>query len=287
MSSDSTELFVPPWESEGTRNPAYAGLFRAVYQYRRELVAQYRWVPVTTAKGSFTFGVQDRLLPVAALIRLWEYWPHLRGSCPECKDEVLGHSFSGYLSAGGITGVCVGCGLVVSRWIGGMSRITGAIIPILENTPYYLRSGWGVRMEGPPIGLIAVLQELGASDVPGRDAPGFQADPTKTGEEAEATPKAASVRRKRKRSSTERRPRRFVVKEVASTMAWTGTIWAVGCSSRESAQRALEKRVAKNIEEHGSPGAVMAFDRQTKTVVLWSAEIQKPQVAARWWFKTG
>jgi hypothetical protein len=284
MSSD-TDLPAAPWEPEGTRNIAYARLFRAVYQYRNELAAQYRWVPVTAAKGTFTFGVQDRLLPVGALVRLWEYWPHLRGSCPECKDEILGYSFSGYLSAGGITGVCVGCGVVVSRWIGGMSRITSAIIPILENTPYYLRSGWGVRMEGPPVGLIAVLQELGASDVPGRDDAGFQTEvQEQPADEIDTREKKTRGRRKRRRSGAERRPRRFLVKEVVSTMAWTGTIWAVGCVSKESAQRALEKRVAKNIEEHGSPGAVMAYDRQIKALVLWSDEIEKPEIAVRYWF---
>jgi hypothetical protein len=283
MSSD-TDLPVAPWESQGTRNSAYARLFRVVYEYRNQLAAQYRWVPVTAAKGTFTFGAQDRLLPVGALIRLWEYWPHLRGSCPECKNEVLGHSFSGYLSAGEIVGVCVGCGLVVSRWIGGMSRITGAIIPILENTPYYLRSGWGVRMEGPPVGLIAVLQELGANDVPGRESPAFQMEREEPAGEVAITHKGTPVRKRRKRSAAPR-PRRFLVKEVVSTMAWTGTIWAVGCSSRDSAERALQKRVARNIEEHGSQGAVMVFDRKTKALVCWSDEIQKPEAAAEWWFR--
>ena len=284
--SSETDLPVAPWEPEGTRNLAYARLFRAVYQCRSDLVAHYRWVPIAAGKGTFTFGVNDRPLPVGALIRLWRYWPYLRGHCPECNGMALGHSFSGYLSAGGIVGVCIACGLVVSRWIGGIGRITGAIIPILENTPYYLRTGWGVRMEGPPVGLIAVLQELGAADVPGRDDPDFQTEAQETAGEADTAEKATPVRRKRKRPGAERRPRRFLVKEVVSGMAWSGTIWAVGCSSIESAQRALEKRVAKNIQEHGSPGAVMAFDRETKTLVLWSDEIEKPEAAARWWFKS-
>ena len=285
MSADSTDVSVPPWKSEGAKNHAYGRLFRAVYQCRSDLVAHYRWVPIAPGKGTFTFGVNDRPLPVGALIRLWRYWPFLRGHCPECNGMALGHSFSGYLSVGGVTGVCIACGLVVSRWIGGMSRITSAIIPILENTPYHLRSGWGVRMEGAPVGLIAVLQELGALDVPGRDDPGFQTGARESTGEADTAEKEAPARRRRKRRGAERRPRRFVVKEVVSGMAWTGTIWAVGCTSKESAQRALEKRVARNIEEHGSPGAVMAYDRETKVLVYWSDEIQKPQTAAKWWFK--
>jgi hypothetical protein len=66
--------------------------------------------------------------------------------------------------------------------------------------------------------------------------------------------------------------------------AWSGAIWAVGCSSRESAERALRKRVARNMAEEGEAGAVMAYDRQIRRLIAWSDGIANPQAAVRWWF---
>jgi hypothetical protein len=203
----------------------------------------------------------------------------------------LGISFGGFLSAGSIGGICLGCDLVVSRWIGGIGRIISGVRPALKNTPFYLRSGWGVGLNGAPVALVAVLQELGASDLPAANSPSFQGGAPSSEDEDETSVKEVTevARRKQPRPRAARasvkRPCRYVVKEVVSSMAWTGAIWAVGCSSRESAERALKKRVARNMADHGEPGAVMAFDREIRCLISWSDGVANPQAAARWWFK--
>jgi hypothetical protein len=228
---------------------------------------------------------------MGALILLWQRWPLLRGGCPECKAPALGTSFGGHLSAGSIGGICIGCALVVSRWIAGIGRIWKGVQPILRDTPFYLRSGWGVGSNGPPVALIAVLQELGATDLPAVNSPSFQAKGAESEEEGDPPTKKAIGLAQPKRSrprtagASIKGPRRYVVKEVVSSMAWSGAIWAVGCSSRESAERALKRRVARNMAEGGEPGAVMAFDREINCLISWSDGVTDPKAAVRWWFR--
>ena len=288
MSIDISEVSPTPWESVGRRDPDRARLYRAVFQHRTELAACYPWVSIPQCSGAFRFGEHERPCPMGALILLWERWPLLRGGCPACKAPALGISFGGYLSGGSIGGICLGCHLVVSRWIAGISRIRRGVEPILKNTPFYLRSGYGVGSSGVPAALIAVLQELGASDLPAANSPSFQTKDPEEEDEPTAKKAASAARPKQPRPRAGRAPikgpRRYVVKEVVSSMAWTGAIWAVGCSSRESAERALKKRVARNIADHGEPGTVMAFDREIRCLISWSDGVANPQAAVRWWF---
>jgi hypothetical protein len=291
MSLDISAISPTPWQSVGRRDPDRARLYRAVFQHRTELATYYPWVYLPQWRGAFKFGELERPCPMGALILLWERWPLLRGGCLECKAPALGISFGGYLIGGSIGGICLGCDLLVSRRIAGTSPIRSGVEPILKNTPFYLRSGYGVGSSGAPAALIAVLQELGATDLPAANSPSFQ---TKGAESEEAgdplTKKAiglAQPKRSRPRAARAptKGPRRYVVKEVVSSMAWSGAIWAVGCSSRESAERALKKRVARNMAEVGEPGAVMAFDREIRCLVSWSDGVADPQAAVRWWLR--
>ena len=193
MSSDFSEALPTPWESTGRRDPDRARLYRAVFQHRTELAAHYPWVFIPQCSGALKFGEHERPCPMGALILLWEKWPLLRGGCPECKAPALGISFGGHLSSGSIGGICIGCDLVVSRWIAGIGPIWSGVKPILKDTPFYLRSGWGVGSTGAPAALIAVLQELGATDLPAANSPSFQAEDPESEEEDEPTRLLAAV----------------------------------------------------------------------------------------------
>jgi len=291
MSLDISAVSPTPWESVGRRDPDRARLYRAVFQYRTELATCYPWVYLPQWRGAFKFGELERPCPMGALILLWDRWPLLRGGCPECKAPALGISFGGYLIGGSIGGICLGCDVLVSRRIAGTSPIRSGVEPILKNTPFYLRTGYGVGSSGAPAALIAVLQELGATDLPAANSPSFQAEDAESEEEDEPAATEANVvaQHKRPRSRAARAPvkspPRYVVKEVVSGMAWSGAIWAVGCLSRESAERALKRRVARNMAEGGEPGAVMAFDREINCLISWSDGVADPKAAVRWWFR--
>jgi hypothetical protein len=57
--------------------------------------------------------------------------------------------------------------------------------------------------------------------------------------------------------------RRFVVKAVTSTPAWTGTLWAVGCKNRASAEALFDRKAT----EVSSGDALLLLDRQERVVV--------------------
>jgi hypothetical protein len=77
-------------------------------------------------------------------------------------------------------------------------------------------------------------------------------------------------------------PRRFVAKEIVEAMAWSGTVWAVGCKTRESALRAFDRRLARNllVDEEGS---VVVYDRKSRKLICWTSNITDPKLVARYW----
>lgn len=291
MSFDISKLSPTPWESVGRRDPDSSRLYRAVFQHRTEIATCYPWVHIPQCGGALKFGEYRRPCPMGALILLWERWPLLRGGCPECKTPALGTSFGGTWTGGSVGGVCLGCALIVSRRMAGGSWLRRGVEPILKSTPFYLGNGYGVASIERPAALIAVLQELGATDLPPADSPSFRAtEPDSDDEDDPAGKKPRETAQpQRPRSKAVRAPvkgpRRYVVKEVVSSMTWSGAIWAVGCSSRESAQRALNNRVVRNMVDRGEPGAVMAFDRELRCLISWSPVVTDPQAAVRWWFR--
>jgi hypothetical protein len=158
-----------PWRIHLRRDPVLRRLLRALYQHRDEVLACYPRVPLT-----------DKTSPertaVSALILLWERWDYLRGSCPGCGSDALGVAFGGLLSCGQLTGCCLGCARLVSRFIGGAGLIQSAIHQRLCDTPYRLTltaqapppadagqftyGGWGWSLPRKLPALEAMLQEL-------------------------------------------------------------------------------------------------------------------------------
>lgn len=144
-------------------------VLRALWDYRYLVIQHYPSVPIPSSDETPT--------PVAALVLLWEHWRLLTGRCPSCRGLVLGTSFGGMLSFGRIGGYCVDCAEHVVRETGSYGEFRRAVNSVFDGMPYRLWTrtefpgGW--NMEGPPEALIAVLQELGATELPARDAVEF------------------------------------------------------------------------------------------------------------------
>lgn len=75
--------------------------------------------------------------------------------------------------------------------------------------------------------------------------------------------------------------RRYVVKEIVSAMAWSGTVWASACSTRESALRCFDRRLMRNLHHGNENALVVVFDRKTRKVVASSRDITHRE--ARLW----
>jgi hypothetical protein len=121
-------MFLPPaWRVHLRRDPPLRQLLRAIYRHRDAVLAYYPHVPLTGERTS-----------VSALILLWERWDYVSGRCPKCRSAVLGVAFGGLLSCGQVTGCCLGCARLVSRFIGGAGLIQSAIHERLRDTPYRL-----------------------------------------------------------------------------------------------------------------------------------------------------
>lgn len=111
------------------------------------------------------------------------------GRCLVCGEAVLAVSFGGELSNGGVRLVCVGCGEVHFRFVGGLGALGSAVRPILYGTPFSLTRGlYGGAAPGPLRPLLALMHRLGLSpprrpkDPPEKTAGGVLAFPRR-GEE--------------------------------------------------------------------------------------------------------
>src|SRR5207302_1310080 len=78
-----------------------------------------------------------------------------------------------------------------------------------------------------------------------------------------SAPRRARHRRRRRNTASRGRTalRRFLVKEIASGMAFTGTVWACACSTRATALRCFDRRVVRNFHCGEERATVIAFDR--------------------------
>jgi hypothetical protein len=66
-------------------------------------------------------------------------------------------------------------------------------------------------------------------------------------------------------------------------MSWSGTVWAVACSTEASADAAFRRRVAANLIDRDDPGAVFVYDRHRRRLIRWTEEVGDPKAAAKWW----
>jgi len=84
----------------------------------------------------------------------------------------------------------------------------------------------------------------------------------------------------REHSAKRQGRRRFLVQEVTSWMGYSGSTWAVGCTTLERALQSFDGRVVRNSLEEGDAGGVHVYDRELRQVIAWSSDL------ARDWFKS-
>ncbi|HET7584800.1 MAG TPA: hypothetical protein VFK13_07830 [Gemmatimonadaceae bacterium] len=65
----------------------------------------------------------------------------------------------------------------------------------------------------------------------------------------------------------------FVVRELIEASDLSRASWAVGCDTWESAEQAFENRVACNIADYETPGAVVALDCRRDLLICWTHEV--------------
>lgn len=73
--------------------------------------------------------------------------------------------------------------------------------------------------------------------------------------------------------------RRYVVKLVSTSPAWTGIIWSVACKHFTSAERLYERHASKI--DPGSGSALLLMDRHARKVVR-SVGSTDPKKTAIW-----
>lgn len=150
-----------PWSPLGRRrSTVMARLLSAMYAEQQRLFMWYPDVAVPSLRGR---------TPVAALLLVWSGWDYACGACPRCKSPAYATSFNGALSSGAVNGCCTGCGQLVTRFVGGMSRIVDGCQRATGGGPWKIPfagfpGGWTMR--GEPRDLVAVLQEVGAAKLP-------------------------------------------------------------------------------------------------------------------------
>jgi hypothetical protein len=86
------------------------------------------------------------------------------------------------------------------------------------------------------------------------------------------------LKRKHGLPGGERLKRRHLVQEVASWIGYTGSTWAVGCTTNESALRAFDRRAIRSSLDEGEVGHILVYDREQGEVLAWSSE------TARLWY---
>jgi hypothetical protein len=78
----------------------------------------------------------------------------------------VGYHFAGALSSGLARGVCLGCAAMLRRFVPGIGAIMNGIRPVLAGSPFLLQGMAQPTMDWAPVGLVAVLGELGATRLP-------------------------------------------------------------------------------------------------------------------------
>ncbi len=83
-------------------------------------------------------------------------------------------------------------------------------------------------------------------------------------------PHPSQIMRSRRKASKQRP---YVVAELVCSFLYHGRLWTVGCMTEAAAEASFRRRVAKNLAETGSPGAVIAFRRQGRKPLCWTDEV--------------
>lgn len=156
------------WERKG-QMPELARVIRACLEHRDELLADDPWLPFPQNTCCFSFGENGLPLPIGAAFLLWDLWPDFTGACV-CGGTIYGYGFGGFLSMGGVPGVCVKCGTRHFNQLGGLGTVGHLADEHLIGTPYKLKGGrFGGCFNGPRKPLVEKLKALGATDLPGEE----------------------------------------------------------------------------------------------------------------------
>lgn len=157
------------WESLGRVDRDRAAVIRAVLKISKSGEPLDPWLPFPQNSCGFTFGKEDRPLPVGALLYLWKEWHALTGRCPECNGRVFGYGFVGLMSSGALTGCCIECATTACRRVV-LGIFRGELTPILKSTPFNLKTyRFGGTFEGSRAPLVEALRKFGVTDLPDKD----------------------------------------------------------------------------------------------------------------------
>lgn len=154
-----TPSVLPPWEPIARRKPSLARILREVIRLREPLADHYPNILIPAIPEPTRLG---------AIMLVWSWWEDARSPCAACGAIALMVSWGGMLSIGHMTGVCLGCQHVVTRYIGGMAIGLAAVHRALDGSGYKMpmQFGPGWSLGGRAVALVAVLQELGATGLP-------------------------------------------------------------------------------------------------------------------------
>lgn len=126
------------------------------------------WIPFPSDATSFTFGKDNKALPIGALYHLWSNLEPFTGICQSCSAfSIYGYGFYWCLSSGGIVGCCIKCSAQHLNMIGGLF-ISRDLTNLLKPTPYFL-SRWGFlgsTYKASRIELIYILKKMGVTNLP-------------------------------------------------------------------------------------------------------------------------
>ncbi len=163
MTSSSVTLPLQPWvRSEDRYDHARKLLFRGMWQHRVTLVEQYPDLILPSVEPELRTHA-------AALILAWERWDQASGRCPDCEYWTFAADFGGMLSVGLVSGVCIGCGLISTRNIRGMSEVLRGRDIAVQGTPFEIAlspSRWRFDFRGIPAELVAALRWCGVKELP-------------------------------------------------------------------------------------------------------------------------
>lgn len=68
-----------------------------------------------------------------------------------------------------------------------------------------------------------------------------------------------------------------MVAELGSSPVWAGMTWWAACKTAKGAEASFRRRVAQNLAIEGNQGFVVAFERETGHLLLWTSQVKNPK----------
>jgi len=157
------------WEKR-EENRETAMIIRSMIKHKKELLKMDEWLPFPTNSCCYSFGENQKPIPIGALYILWTKSKEMRGTCPLCNSSIYGYAFGGLLVIGGIMGVCINCDMRFFKSIGNLSTVAETIDKHLSNTQFKIKTmSFGGCIEGPRKPLLHALIKIGEKELPSKD----------------------------------------------------------------------------------------------------------------------